>query len=91
MVVRLAWKILVLATLVATVEGVILIGPGGRDGLGDTYLAAWSAKHRRLIAGRAELHASRSRCVHRRCYNFTVGSGDGSNDAQMAELVDALP
>jgi len=45
---RLARRLLLLIALVTFVEGLILFGPA-RDVLGDTYLAAWSAKHRRLI------------------------------------------
>jgi len=47
--IKLARRLILLLSLVAMVEGLILIGPGSHDVLGDNYLAAWSAKHRRLI------------------------------------------
>jgi hypothetical protein len=46
---RLIGKIVLLAALVAAVEGLILMAPGSRAILGDTYVAAWTAKHRRLL------------------------------------------
>jgi hypothetical protein len=47
--IRLVCKLMLLAALVAVVEGLILIGSRSADVFGDNYLAEWSTKHRRLI------------------------------------------
>jgi hypothetical protein len=47
---RLIGKGLLLMALVVVMEGLILIGPGSRATLGDSYLSAWSLKHQHLVA-----------------------------------------